>query len=375
MGFRFRKSFKAGPVRFTMSKSGISSSVGVKGFRVTRTAKGKTRTTASIPGTGISYVKESGGSKQSSRRSSPQSNESASAPSPRKSNKKTPLIGISLIILVLIFNMFSGSSDRKSTDTSLNSALPVVTSDSQALTVDQLHLLLKRSLDTAMPGNYSLDVDKENSQVLITVWDTGCTPAVLNKALTDSSYLRDWNTLIEKATGLCQSIQDSLNSHGHSEMSAVVSVVNVNDLSQIFATIERGSVIYDIVAETPAGESISDFTSHTSSSVSSVASSLLPLTPLDAPESGVSRALSEAASGEEGKYEAEASPEPTTEPTPEPTAAPTHTYILNASTGKFHRPGCRAVKKMKDSNKVELEETYQYMLDHGYDPCDICNPY
>ena len=375
MGLRFRKSFKAGPLRFTMSKSGISSSVGVKGFRVTRTAKGKTRTTASIPGTGISYVKESGGLKQSFCRSSPQSNESASAPSPRKSDKKTPLIGISVIILILIFNMFSGSSDHKSTDTSLNSALPVVTSDSQTLTLDQLHLLLKRSLDTAMPGNYSLDVDKENFQVLITVWDSGCTPAVLNKALTDSSYLRDWNALLEKATGLCQSIQDSLDSHGHPEMSAIVSVANVNDFSQIFATIERGSVIYDIVAETPAGESISDFTSRTSSSLSSAAASLLPLTPLDTPESDVSRALPGAASGEEGKDEAEASLEPTTDPTPEPTAAATHTYILNASTGKFHRPGCRSVKKMKGSNKVELEETYQYMLEHGYDPCDICNPY
>ena len=58
MGMRFRKSKNIGPVRFTMSKSGISSSVGFKGFRLTKTADGRYRTTASIPGTGISYVKD-----------------------------------------------------------------------------------------------------------------------------------------------------------------------------------------------------------------------------------------------------------------------------------------------------------------------------
>ena len=66
MGLRFRKSKNFGPFRFTLSKTGISSSVGVKGFRVTKTASGRVRTTASIPGTGISYVKETGGKPKAS---------------------------------------------------------------------------------------------------------------------------------------------------------------------------------------------------------------------------------------------------------------------------------------------------------------------
>ncbi len=61
MGLRYRKSKKLGPVRLTLSKSGLGASIGVKGFRVTKTATGRVRTTASIPGTGISYVKETGG--------------------------------------------------------------------------------------------------------------------------------------------------------------------------------------------------------------------------------------------------------------------------------------------------------------------------
>ena len=58
MGFRFRKSFKAGPFRATISKSGISTSFGVKGARVTKKANGNTMSTVGIPGTGLSYVSE-----------------------------------------------------------------------------------------------------------------------------------------------------------------------------------------------------------------------------------------------------------------------------------------------------------------------------
>ena len=60
MGFRIKKSIKAGPVRVNFSKSGVGYSVGGKGFRVTKKANGGVRTTTSIPGTGISYVSESG---------------------------------------------------------------------------------------------------------------------------------------------------------------------------------------------------------------------------------------------------------------------------------------------------------------------------
>ena len=58
MGLRFRKSINIGPLRINLSKSGIGFSVGVKGFRVGRSAKGKTTATVSLPGTGLSYVQD-----------------------------------------------------------------------------------------------------------------------------------------------------------------------------------------------------------------------------------------------------------------------------------------------------------------------------
>lgn len=68
MGFRMRKSINlGGGFRINLSKSGIGYSWGVPGYRVTRTARGTTRRTFSVPGTGLSYVEETG------RRKRPQS--------------------------------------------------------------------------------------------------------------------------------------------------------------------------------------------------------------------------------------------------------------------------------------------------------------
>ena len=62
MGLRYRKSIKlfGGALRINFSKSGIGYSYGGKGARITKTANGRTRATLSVPGTGISYVTESG---------------------------------------------------------------------------------------------------------------------------------------------------------------------------------------------------------------------------------------------------------------------------------------------------------------------------
>lgn len=59
MGLRYRKSINlGGGFRVNVSKSGVGYSWGVKGARITKTARGTTRSTLSIPGTGISYVEE-----------------------------------------------------------------------------------------------------------------------------------------------------------------------------------------------------------------------------------------------------------------------------------------------------------------------------
>ncbi len=60
MGLRFRKSIRLGDgFNINLSKSGIGYSWGTKGYRISKKSSGGTRRTVSIPGTGISYVKDS----------------------------------------------------------------------------------------------------------------------------------------------------------------------------------------------------------------------------------------------------------------------------------------------------------------------------
>ena len=69
MGFRVRKSINlGGGFRINLSKSGIGYSWGTKGYRVTGTSRGTTRRTYSIPGTGISWVDESGSGRRNRSR-------------------------------------------------------------------------------------------------------------------------------------------------------------------------------------------------------------------------------------------------------------------------------------------------------------------
>ena len=62
MGLRFRKSKNiGGGFRLNYSKSGVGGSWGIKGFRITKKAKGGLRMTTSIPGTGISHTTDTKG--------------------------------------------------------------------------------------------------------------------------------------------------------------------------------------------------------------------------------------------------------------------------------------------------------------------------
>jgi tetratricopeptide (TPR) repeat protein len=71
MGFRMRKSIKIMPgVRVTLSPRGVSTSVGVRGARMTLGSTGRVTSTLGIPGSGMSYTKTVGHVGGSSRSSS-----------------------------------------------------------------------------------------------------------------------------------------------------------------------------------------------------------------------------------------------------------------------------------------------------------------
>ena len=53
MGWSFRRSINIGPLKVNLSKSGVGYSVGTRGFRIGKDAKGRAYSSLSIPGTGI----------------------------------------------------------------------------------------------------------------------------------------------------------------------------------------------------------------------------------------------------------------------------------------------------------------------------------
>lgn len=106
MAFRFRKSIKLGPLRINFSKSGVGYSVGNKFYRVTKKANGGIRTTATLPGTGISDVKDY---------SKDQVEEAAQMARTRR-KKKTPAIVSGAAALLLLIGVVTGGGDDASKD-------------------------------------------------------------------------------------------------------------------------------------------------------------------------------------------------------------------------------------------------------------------
>ena len=53
MGWNLKRSLNLGPLRLNLSKSGMGYSMGVRGFRIGKDAKGRTYSASSIPGTGL----------------------------------------------------------------------------------------------------------------------------------------------------------------------------------------------------------------------------------------------------------------------------------------------------------------------------------
>ena len=64
MGWSFRRSISLGPFRINFSKSGISYSFGLAGFRTGVNSKGRKYSSVSIPGTGLRYQKSHGSGKK-----------------------------------------------------------------------------------------------------------------------------------------------------------------------------------------------------------------------------------------------------------------------------------------------------------------------
>lgn len=231
MGFRFRKSKKIGPFRITMSKSGISYSAGVKGFRVTKTASGRVRTTASIPGTGISYVKESGGKAAHANAakaiSSPQ--EFNTSP-PTKTTKLVPLIGIILLIVIFFFNLTGKSPSRIEAEENI----------SEEEVIQQcMHIA-----EDYKPGSVEYEFDKARDTFTLFIWDDSFAPAGKSAKAGDTDALEAWDDLLLSLKKICASMQIKFRDAGYGTTVAVAAVDPGNH-DTVYVLVSKNKVLYD----------------------------------------------------------------------------------------------------------------------------------
>jgi Protein of unknown function (DUF4236) len=145
MGFRFRKSINLGKFfRVNISKSGIGTSAGVPGFRVGRGPRG-TRTTASIPGTGVSYVKET---RNSSAKAKPASSTNNKRTCGVIAIAATAILGLCGVGSVIVAGFGGGGEPTVSVDQAVHDLYSTMTMEAavrsrqieltqQAPTVDQ----------------------------------------------------------------------------------------------------------------------------------------------------------------------------------------------------------------------------------------------
>lgn len=231
MGLRFRKSKKIGPFRVTMSKSGISYSAGVKGFRVTKTASGRVRTTASIPGTGISYVKESGGepNRSNTARAIPSQQEFNTSP-PVKTTKLVPLIGIILLLGMFFYNMAINFQSRNVEEKS----------SSKEEVIQQC----MRIAEDYRPGAVEYEFDKARDTFTLFVWDDSFAPAGKAAKAGDTDALDAWDELLTSLKKICASMQIKFRDAGYGTTVAVAAVDPGNH-DTVYVLVSKSKVLYD----------------------------------------------------------------------------------------------------------------------------------
>ena len=270
MGVRFRKSANLGPLRINVSKSGIGASVGTKGYRVTKTASGRTRTTASIPGTGISYVKESNGTANSATNNAVDAAANGTVNGPTNSaingaaSGEKPLIDkifkpivivcLSIVAVAGLILFLLGSQKSNSTP-----KLPEQEAETQAtsgdevsgLSAEQLQPFLDATAKLGADGQASIATDLNVSAVTIYWWS----PTLAEKVESSDTTPPDgWDTLLSDAAAITADMLDEAKSLNFKAL--YLEVVNGESKENIYATCLNGKVSYSKYQKSQANDNV-----------------------------------------------------------------------------------------------------------------------
>lgn len=221
-----------------------------------------------------------------------------------------PIIGIALLALVFVSNALA---PRPAV-----TAPPAVTENVRPATIGDLEKQLVRLLEENMTGHYRLTVDEQARTVTTDIFNAGLNVDAINGALSDLSLNRKYYENVEALRHYSETAQRTLDLSGFDDYTAVVRLVNCDDLDHVFAELRRGEVVYDIVAATPAGERVED--------------------PVGRAVSGETR------------------------------------YIVNTGSMKFHLPDCEYAQEISGDRRAVYTGDRAELIAMGYDPCNWCRP-
>lgn len=176
-------------------------------------------------------------------------------------------------------------------------------------------------LEHSVNGDYRADYDEESKTVTVDLWRYDLTADSLNSALLDLENLKAWNRMTDSMKELELALQQEYIDHDVYGITVVLHHINPEDLTQIFATVSRGELIYDIVDETPPGMPI-EGTSFDSGS-------------FDSPEGA-------------------------------------HNIVLNTYSRVFHNTACPYIQYMKDGHIKDFYGTREEAIAQGFFPCTVC---
>ena len=420
MGFRFRKSINlGGGFRVNLSKSGVGYSWGTKGVRYTKTAKGKKRTTVSIPGTGISYVSGESGKKKASRslRGTGRSASDTTVPvpaNPQKSIEKRGTAVLWIDFAICFFLGILGVHKFREKKTGMG-ILYLLTGGLLGFgwIYDCIKYLIAalKSLDGTAQGQIAEPVetfgtagqDLPEPQKSSGIKKTLLWVLTVFFVLVGLAYLPAFSGFLALGVAVLaapiQKWQDILAKYVKGKAKTIVIV--------ILAVLSIGTAP---AAETPDTDIPSEMISMAAEESKEAAREATAATEPEATvETSIETAVETTA---EPNVEQTTAPttaptsepttvpvtEPTTAPTSEPTTAPAtepttlpitapstepateatedngRDYVVNTNTGKFHYPSCSSADDIKAENRWDYHGTRDDLINMGYVPCKRCDP-
>ena len=224
------------------------------------------------------------------------------------------ILGVFAGLVVLV--MISSAANMRAGTTRINAtAKPEPTGP---VTVTALLRETQRILDENFPNGNWIDYDPETAAVQIYLYNDAFTVDALNAALQDLKYLNKWNATLQQLVELEGEVRARFAEYGHAELTTSVSLVNPEDLSQIFATVAGGAVIFDLVDASPSGELI--------------------------------------VSGAEQTR----------------TVPGVRSFVLNTNSHKYHKPTCGSVGEISPEHRRDYTGTVEEVEAMGYKPCGLC---